>query len=316
MIKRNCVLSSIVFGLLSLQVFADEPSPTPNPSPTPKPVTTIVEAEAIPRIDALADKRVREMGDMLGKLKSFRFSVEVVNDTVEPDGQKIQIGRRSRVEVKRPNGLRAESLGDRGWNKLSVFDGKQFLLHDRGEKVYSIVETPGTLEEFFQFIFEKYGTSPPLVDFLVSDVHGALTEGADSGALLGDAFVAEKACDHLIFSNDALEWQIWIEKGPNPLPRKFVITYKDIDVRPQFMAVFREWDTNASLDTARFATTAPADAASVPLERFVDTESGDDGAADKGAAHDGMDHDGMDHDGVDHDSADHGSADDEAETEK
>ncbi len=277
MIARNCLLGSLAIALSPMHVSADEPSPKPVAEATAEVV------DVVPQIDALADKRMREMSDMLGKLKSFRFSVEIVNDNVEPDGQKIQIGRRSRVEVKRPNGLRVESQGDRGWNKLSVFDGKHFLLHDRGEKVYSIIDTPGTLDDFFQFLFEKYGTSPPLVDFLLGNVHGALTEGAESGALLGDAFVAEKSCDHLVFSNEDLEWQIWIEKGPNPLPRKFVITYKDVDVRPQFMAVFREWDANASLDDARFATTAPADATSVPLERFVDSQPEEEAPADDGA---------------------------------
>ncbi|MCA9251443.1 MAG: DUF2092 domain-containing protein [Phycisphaerae bacterium] len=309
MFARNCLLGSLAIGLSPMHVLAEEPSPKPMEEAAAEVVA------AIPQIDALADKRMREMSDLLGKLKSFRFSVEIVNDNVEPDGQKIQIGRRSRVEVKRPNGLRVESQGDRGWNKMSVFDGKHFLLHDRGEKVYSIIDAPGTLDEFFQYLFEKYGTSPPLVDFLLDDVHGALTEGADSGALLGDAFVAEKACDHLVFSNDDLEWQIWIEKGPNPLPRKFVITYKDVDVRPQYMAVFREWDTNASLDDARFATTAPADATSVPFERFVDRRSEGDGADQEGDDHGGANHEEADHDAADHGDADHDDADHGAETE-
>ncbi|GJM25529.1 MAG: hypothetical protein DHS20C16_19440 [Phycisphaerae bacterium] len=302
MFKHTCVLGSIVFGLLSFQVFADEPTPPPTPPLTPATATSVDEAEAIPRIDVLADKRIREMGAMLSKLQKFRFSVEIMYDEVEPDGQKVQLGRRSRVEVMRPNGLRVESQGDRGWDKLSVFDGKHFLLHDRGQKIYSTVETPGTLDKFFQFLFDEYGVSPPLVDFLVSDVHASLTEGADSGALLGDAFVAEKACDHIVFSNDVLDWQIWIEKGAKPLPRKFVITYKDVDVRPQYTAIFREWDSDASLDAARFTATPPADIASVPLRRFVDDQADGDPAAGDSAANDGATNDGANAQEVDSDS--------------
>jgi hypothetical protein len=229
-------------------------------------------SEGRSHIDELADQRVRAMSDFLAKQQKFRFSVEIVYDSVEPDGQKIQLGRRSKAEVMRPNGLRAETVGDRGWNNLSVFDGKHFLLHVRGQNLYSRVETPGTLDEFFKFLFDKYGMSPPLVDFLMSDVHEALTSAAETGGMLGDAFVAEKECEHIAFSGKELDWQIWIEKGSYPWPRKFVITYKDVDVRPQFMAVFREWEANIPLESARFATAAPEGATEVPFERFTANE--------------------------------------------
>lgn len=227
------------------------------------------DAGDVPLIDALADQRVRDMSDFLAKQQKFRFSVEITYDSVEPNGEKIQLGRRSRVEVMRPNGLRAESQGDRGWNQLSVFDGHHFTLLDRKQNLYCRVETPDNLDDFFKFLFEKYGVSPPLVDFLLRDVHGAMTDSADSGALLGDAFVAEHECDHVAFSGESLDWQVWIEKGDAPWPRKFVITYKDVDVRPQFMAVFREWRTDATLTAARFEMSPPKEATEVPLERFV-----------------------------------------------
>ncbi len=228
---------------------------------------------ATPRIDARADARVKAMSDFLAKQPKLRFSVEITYDAVEPDGQKVQLGRRSRVEVKRPSGLYVDSQGDRGWSQLSVFDGKHFLLHDRLHNLYSRVETPATLEAFFDFLFEKYGAAPPLTDFLLADSHAALTDGAETGALLGDAWVAEKACEHIAFTGPVLDWQLWIEKGDSPWPRKLVITYKDVDVRPQFVAVFREWSADPSLSAARFSTDAPSGATETPLEAPADKQS-------------------------------------------
>lgn len=273
------ISAGLVAALLSPWIAAQE---TPSTPPASAPADT----ESASRIDAQADQRVKAMSDFLGKQQKFRFSVEITYDSVEDDGQKIQLGRRSRVEVMRPNGLRAESQGDRGLNQIATFDGHHFLFYNRAQNVYSRVETPPTLPEFFDFLFEKYGASPPLVDFLLPDVHGALTSNAKSISLLGDAFVAEKDCDHIAFSGDTLDWQVWIEKGATPWPRKFVITYKDVDVRPQFMAVFREWEADAKLDASHFATTPPAGATEIPMQHAPDENSSDE-AANQSNGHEG-----------------------------
>jgi hypothetical protein len=44
------------------------------------------------------------------------------------------------------------------------------------------------------------------------------------------------------FSQELVDWQIWIEDGPQPVPRKFVITYKDEEGWPQYSARFTRWD--------------------------------------------------------------------------
>jgi hypothetical protein len=263
------VLASFVS--CSWVVAQDAPAP-PRESPPPD------QTESVPQIDTVANQRVKAMSEFLAKQQKFRFNVEITYDAVEPDGQKVQLGRRSIVEVMRPNGLRGETKGDRGSHMLSAFDGKNFLVHDQAHNVYSRVETPATMEEFFDFIFEKYGVSPPLTDFLLKDVHGALTKNAESGALLGDAFVAEEECDHVVFEGENLDWQIWIEKGDQPWPRKFVITYKDVEVRPQFMATFRQWEAGVPLEAARFDTSTPSGASEVPMQRFTDDDSSKEGA--------------------------------------
>lgn len=265
-----------------------------NPSETPP---AVGESASMAHIDAQADQRVRVMSAFLAGQKKFRFNVEITYDAVEPDGQKLQLGRRSKVEVMRPNGLRAESQGDRGSNQVSTFDGEYFLLHDRANNVYARVKTPETLQKFFEFLFEEYGISPPLVDFLLRDVHGALTDNADSVSLLGDAFIAEHECEHIAFTGELLDWQLWIQKGEAPWPRKFVITYKDMDVRPQFMAVFRKWQSDAPITSDQFATTPPDGATEAPLERFVESDSDEDEAAASDDEMDAQESDSEDNEG-------------------
>ena len=38
--------------------------------------------------------------------------------------------------------------------------------------------------------------------------------------------VQGQLCHHLAFRQEDIDWQIWIENGPTPLPRKFLITDK------------------------------------------------------------------------------------------
>ncbi|MDX2197424.1 MAG: DUF2092 domain-containing protein [Phycisphaerae bacterium] len=252
---RNVVFYIGLLSLLALPVRAQEPAVAAQPASAP--------AESA--FDAKASARVSEMSAFLAKQQKFRFEVEIMYDAVEEDGHKLQIGRRSRVEVMRPGSLHVDSQGDRGWDQAITFDGRHFLLHDRSKKVFSRVDVAGTLDDLFKFVFEKFGTAPPLADFLGSDVNAALMTGAKSCQDLGDAFVAEKECDHIAFTGESLDWQLWIEKGATPWPRKFVITYKDPEVRPQFIAIFRTWEANVALDAARFNTAAPAGAAEAPL---------------------------------------------------
>jgi hypothetical protein len=58
-----------------------------------------------------------------------------------------------------------------------------------------------------------------------------------------------------------------VEKGDQPWPRKVVITYKDIDVRPQFQATMSNWRTGGDLPKSTFDTEPPAGATQVPMEK-------------------------------------------------
>jgi hypothetical protein len=43
-------------------------------------------------------------------------------------------------------------------------------------------------------------------------------------------------CDHLAFRQLDTDWQLWVEKGSRPLPRKIVITTRYEVGDPQFSA--------------------------------------------------------------------------------
>jgi hypothetical protein len=78
--------------------------------------------------------------------------------------------------------------------------------------------------------------------------------------VVGSSTVGGVEVHHLAFRGSVVDWQIWIEKGDRPLPRKYVITSKWIAGAPQFTAVFSDWNTAAKLDDAQFAFSPPPEA--------------------------------------------------------
>ena len=57
----------------------------------------------------------------------------------------------------------------------------------------------------------------------------------------------------------SIEWEIWIDRGERPLPRRILITSRDDPDQPQFAASFR-WDAAPHMDRGRFTFLPPAGA--------------------------------------------------------
>ena len=171
-----------------------------------------------------ADRILREMSEYLKTAREFTFHADVAYDSVLPSGQKIQYGGAVDVAVRRPDRLRAEYRGDQR-KRRAVYDGRKFTVNDLAANVYTVTEVPPEIGAAVDTVFEKYGFSAPLADFVYADVYRALMENARTGFLVGEHSVDGTPCQHLAFSQESIDWQIWIEDGPRPLPRKFLITY-------------------------------------------------------------------------------------------
>src|SRR5262249_33215253 len=65
-------------------------------------------------------------------------------------------------------------------------------------------------------------------------------------------------CHHLAFTQDNIDWQVWIQDGPQPVIRKFVITHKNEEGAPQFTALIREWNFTSRIADSSFVFYPPA----------------------------------------------------------
>ena len=97
----------------------------------------------------------------------------------------------------------------------------------------------------------------PAGDLLQRNAYDILMTDVSSGFVVGKGIIEGVRCDHLAFRAPHVDWQIWIEDGARPLPRKLVITTRDVVNAPQFAVVVTRWDLQPKQTDGMFTFTPP-----------------------------------------------------------
>jgi len=209
-----------------------------------------------PKIEPKADQCLQAMSSFLAGLKTYSFQVEEFFDEVQDDGQKLQFSNQRHMSVSRPDKVFGEDEGDTA-SSLFYYDGKTATVFDRRQKTYATEKVPGTIDAMLDDLHERFDTHQTLADFLFADPYKVFTEHVQSGAYVGLDHVGTVKCHHLAFRQRTLDWQIWIDAGEQPLPRKLVITFKRQIDEPQYTALIHRWDVNPKLSDDLFQFQPP-----------------------------------------------------------
>jgi hypothetical protein len=215
-------------------------------------------------IDPKADAVLHRMSDYLGGLQTFRVETRSVDEKITTDGQKIQELKQQQIAVKRPGQLRIDRQGVNGH---AVFrdDGKRFSLYNADKNVYAEGNAPPTLEAAIDQARDRAHIDAPGGDLLVPDTYDALLDGVTVGRYVGLEPIGSVMAHHLAMTEKNVDYQIWIQDGPQPVPLRYVITSKDMPGQPQFTLDLRNWQPNAQISDDTFAFTPPAGARRVEL---------------------------------------------------
>ncbi len=211
---------------------------------------------AKPQIEAQADRLLREMSEYLQSASEFTFRSDITYDEVLSSGQMIQYGGTNTVSVRRPDRLRATFNGDERKSRV-FYDSRTITILDAIRNVYAVTKVPRKIDSAVDLVFEKYGFSVPIADLVYSDPYKVLMQEAQSGFVVGQHMVDGTKCNHLAFSQEEIDWQIWIQDGPRPVPRKLLITYKNEPGCPQYTARLSGWDFKPHLSDHSFTFHAP-----------------------------------------------------------
>jgi len=248
----------IVFAALALPVFAcGTGGPPPNVPAEPPPPR--IEPELGPGstlVEPRAEQLVRQMSDRLAKVSALALEAEETYDEAPADTPRQQLTCVRRVAMRRPDRLVGDASGD-ARNGSFWYDGQTFTAIDHEQNVWASGTVPPTVDGALDWVFGQTGTTVPLGDFLYANVYDRLMSDVQRGVYLGVHEAAGVPCHHLSFEQATIDWQLWIDAGADPLPRKLVITYKTEDEVPQYSVTIRKWNLAATLPDALFHSTLP-----------------------------------------------------------
>ena len=209
-------------------------------------------------IDPGAMAALDQMGAYLRTLKAFQIQAVTTTEEVLDDGQKVQYGGLVNFVAKFPDRLRVEVANDRQ-DRLYLYDGKTFTLWAKRINYYATIPAPPTIRKLADLLDDKYGIEVPLADLFLWGAPGVKPDVITAAMDVGPSSVLGVTCEQYAFRQAGLDWQIWIQKGDYPLPRKLVLTTVTDEARPQHTATYA-WNLAPSINEGAFIFDPPSTA--------------------------------------------------------
>jgi hypothetical protein len=211
-----------------------------------------------------ANKILKAMSDFMTSQKAFSLTYDSDIEVITTDLQKIQFASSGQVQVIRPDKLRATRTG--GYKDVElVFDGKTLSVNSKDSDTFAQLDAPGSIDQVVDLLRNKYAVTAPGTDLLFSRPFDILTGNVIDAKHIGQGVIDGVECEHLAFRTPEMDWQIWIERGARPIPRKYVITSKTVTGAPQYTLRIKEWRPDAAA-AGTFAFKPPQGAKKVAFE--------------------------------------------------
>ena len=252
---KTCLFAIGVLAVAGLGCRAASPKVALAEAPPPLIEPALAPESAL--VDKRAEELVRQMSDLLAATPAFELEAEEVYDEVPEQSPLQQLTSVRQVTLRRPDRLSGDTTGD-AVNRAFWYDGRTFSVLDKEQFVWTDGTVPPSVDGALDWIFDKTGTVIPLADFLYADPYARLMGDVQRGVYLGIHDAGGVPCHHLSFEQATIDWQIWIDAGPKPLPRKLLIAYKTEDEVPQYTVMIRHWNLTPNVPDARFRFTPPA----------------------------------------------------------
>lgn len=217
------------------------------------------------------ERVLRNMFDYVASQKSLSISYDSDIEVVTPALQKIQFTASGVLKLSRPDYLRATRTG--GYTDAEfVFDGKTFTVLGKNAGVYAQWDSPGTIGQLVGRLRDEAGLDVPGADLLLARGYDELMSDVIEVKNIGRGVVDGKECDHLAFRNLDVDWQVWIEAGERPIPRKYIITSKAVTGAPQYTLRFKDWSTDAIASADTFSFNPPPGTRKIDMSQLRDID--------------------------------------------
>jgi hypothetical protein len=199
------------------------------------------------------------MSDYVGRQETIEFTFDSDIEVITPELEKIQFTTSGEALLKRPDKLRAHRVSGHADVAL-YFDGKTAMIYGKTIDGYTQFDAPGTVDQLIAGLRDGHGVAIPGGDLLMSNSYDSLIAGVLDAKRIGYGMVEGRRCEHLAFRNFDTDWQLWVEVGDSPVPRKMVITSKTMNAAPQYTVRIKSWKTGGMPPADAFVFAPPSTA--------------------------------------------------------
>jgi hypothetical protein len=233
--------------------------------------TTGLFSESAAADDGEALRILRTMADFVGRQDNLSLKFDSDVEVVTPSVEKIQFSASGDMTMSRPNKFRFTRTG--GYASLEVIsNGSTVTVFDRDGNRFAQVPARGSFDDAVDRLRSETPVEIPAADLLLSKPYEELTAGVLEAKHIGRGVVDGVECEHLAFRNLDTDWQIWVEVGDRPFPRKYVITSKAVGAAPEYTLRLKDWKVGESLTPDAFEFKPPAGSAGVAITVLRDLD--------------------------------------------
>jgi hypothetical protein len=209
---------------------------------------------------ALARDILMRMARFIAQSPHFSVMLNTTYDAVQQSGQKIEFAERRKVTLSRPGRLWVDIERSDGARASAVFTGKDIVLVDATNRVYATEPQPGDIDESIVHFISDLGIRLPLAVLLMSRLPEEFEKRMRAIDYVEKTNLLGTPAHHLAGRTDAVDFQIWVADGAQPVPLRVVITYRNEPGQPEFRAGFTDWNFSPLITDVTFAPRIPAGA--------------------------------------------------------
>ncbi|WP_245435359.1 DUF2092 domain-containing protein [Microvirga calopogonii] len=221
--------------------------------------------------DGDAQGILKAMADYVSRQENLSLKYDADIEVVTPAVEKIQFSASGDVALSRPNRFRISRTGGYADVEL-ISDGTNVTIYDRGGNRFAQVAGSTSFDEAVDRLRSEASLELPGADLLLAKPYDELMAGVLEAKHIGRGVVEGVECEHLAFRNLDTDWQIWVEVGDKPVPRKYVITSKAVGAAPQYTLRLRDWKTGVTPAPDAFAFKPPEGSSGVAITVLKDID--------------------------------------------
>ena len=215
--------------------------------------------------------RLKAMSDTLRVAGHFRIETDEHHEWVDSEGKAAYAQGGCVVDVVRPGNMKIEMKGSGSINiDATLYFYKSTIAFEGSiKKIWAFTNTQETIDGMLDDLAARFDLPIPVSDFLYSSSYDALISENTQGKWTEQVVIGGKRCDHLVFTDGDLQWELWISTGDKALPCKMKILRNGPEGKSRSELTFTKIDLNYQPDMSEFVFTPQENYVQVPVTENI-----------------------------------------------